>query len=103
MQYNKIYVLHYIAERIFEVRKPDIQEKEPVSFRIKKQIKNDLAILAESTGRSQTFLVEEALQEYININVWQINAIKEGIKAADNGELYTTEELLAQLEKSGEQ
>jgi RHH-type transcriptional regulator, rel operon repressor / antitoxin RelB len=81
---------------------PDPQEKEPVSFRIKKQIKNDLSLLAESTGRSQTFLVEEALQEYIDLNMWQINAIKEGIKAAENDELYSTEEVLAHLEKSGE-
>ncbi|MEW5821797.1 MAG: ribbon-helix-helix domain-containing protein [Cyanobacteriota bacterium] len=81
---------------------PDAHEKEPVSFRIKKQIKNDLANLAETTGRSQTFLVEEALQEYINLNIWQINAIKEGIKAAEKGEFYSTEEVLAQLEESGE-
>jgi len=79
---------------------PDPHEKEPVSFRIKKQIKNDLAILSESTGRSQTFLVEEALQEYIDLNIWQINAVKEGIKAAENGELYSTEEVLAHLEKN---
>ena len=78
---------------------PDPQEKEPVSFRLKKQIKNDLAILSESTGRSQTFLVEEALQDYIDLNMWQINAIKEGIKAAENGELFSTEEVLAHLEK----
>lgn len=81
----------------------DAQGKEPVSFRIKKQIKNDLAYLAETTGRSQTFLVEEALQEYINLNTWQIKAIKEGIKAAENGEFYSTEEILAKLEKTGEQ
>lgn len=81
---------------------PDPKEKEPVSFRIKKQIKNDLAILSESTGRSQTFLVEEALQEYIDLNMWQINAIKEGIKATENDELFSTEEILAHLEKSGD-
>lgn len=81
---------------------PDPHEKEPVSFRIKKQIKNDLAILAESTGRSQTFLVEEALQEYINLNIWQMNAIKEGVKAAEDGELFSTEEVIAHLEKTGD-
>lgn len=79
---------------------PDSLEKEPVSFRIKKQIKKDLSLLAESTGRSQTFLVEEALEQYIDLNTWQINAIKEGITSAENGELYSTEEVLAHLEKS---
>ncbi|OGI03015.1 MAG: hypothetical protein A2Y25_03730 [Candidatus Melainabacteria bacterium GWF2_37_15] len=82
---------------------PNPQDKEPVSFRLHKQIKNDLAQLSEATGRSQTFLIEEALQEYIDLNMWQINAIKEGIKSADNGELYSTEEVLARLEKEREQ
>ena len=78
---------------------PDPQEKEPVSFRIKRKIKNDLSSLAESTGRSQTFLVEEALEQYIDLNSWQINAIKEGIEDADKGKLYSTEDVLAYLEK----
>lgn len=77
---------------------PNPQEKEPVSFRLNKQIKNDLAHLSESTGRSQTFIVEEALQNYIDLNLWQINAIKEGLKQADEGNLLTTEEVLERLE-----
>lgn len=78
---------------------PNPQEKEPVSFRLNKQIKNDLAELSEATGRSQTFIVEEALQSYIELNLWQINAIKEGLKQADEGNLLTTEEVLERLEK----
>jgi predicted transcriptional regulator len=78
---------------------PNPHDKEPVSFRIKKKLKEELAMLSESTGRSQTFLVEEALQEYIDLNIWQIEAIKEGLKAANNGELFTTEEVLERLEK----
>jgi RHH-type transcriptional regulator, rel operon repressor / antitoxin RelB len=81
---------------------PDPNQKEAVSFRIKQQIKNNLEVLSKSTGRSQTFLVEEALQQYIDLNTWQINAIKEGIEAAENDESYSTEEILARLEKSGE-
>ena len=78
---------------------PNPQEKESVSFRLKKQIKNDLATLSEATGRSQTFIVEEALQEYIDLNMWQINAINEGIKQANEGKLLSTEEVLERLEK----
>jgi len=78
---------------------PNPQEKESVSFRLKKQIKNDLATLSEATGRSQTFIVEEALQEYIDLNMWQINAINEGIKQANEAKLLSTEEVLERLEK----
>ena len=78
---------------------PNPQEKESVSFRLKKQIKNDLNKLSEATGRSQTFLVEEALQDYIDLNMWQINAINEAIKSAEDGKFYSTEEILERLEK----
>ena len=78
---------------------PNPQEKESVSFRLKKQIKNDLATLSEATGRSQTFIVEEALQEYIDLNMWQISAINEGIKQANEGKFHSTEEILERLEK----
>ena len=78
---------------------PNPKEKESVSFRLRKQIKNDLATLSETTGRSQTFIVEEALQEYIDLNMWQINAINEGIKSAEEGKLLSTEEVLERLEK----
>jgi len=54
------------------------EENESVSFRLKKQIKNDPDVLSEATGKSQTFIVEESLQEYIDLNMRQINAINEG-------------------------
>lgn len=82
---------------------PNPKDKEPVSFRLNKQIKSDLAKLSEATGRSQTFLIEEALQEYIDLNMWQINAIKEGLKQADEGKLLSTEEVLERLELKREQ
>lgn len=77
-------------------RKPD--EKELVSFRFKKSLKNKLASLSEATGRSQTFLVEEALEQYCDYQSWQIAQVVEGIKAADAGELLSTEQVLRHLE-----
>jgi RHH-type transcriptional regulator, rel operon repressor / antitoxin RelB len=99
MLYNEIHILHCISLKDFIMAVPNPQEKEPVSFRLKKQIKDDLAKLSEATGRPQTFLVEEALQDYIDLNMWQINAIQQGIKSADEGKLYSTEEVLDFLEK----
>lgn len=77
---------------------PDPKNKAAVSFRLKKKIKDDLNTLSEATGRSQTFLVEEALEGYLDLQLWQVKAIKEGIASADRGEFYTTEEILEHLE-----
>lgn len=73
-------------------------EKELVSFRFRKIVKQKLAALAEATGRSQTFLAEEALEQYCNLQDWQVKAIEAGIQSADAGELFSTETVLAQLE-----
>ena len=73
-------------------------EKAFISFRFKKSLKDKLAALSEATGRSQTFLAEEALEAYCDLQAWQIAHIQQGIADADAGLLYTTEEVLAELE-----
>ncbi|MDR4506705.1 MAG: ribbon-helix-helix domain-containing protein [Candidatus Brocadiaceae bacterium] len=44
-------------------------EKELVPFRFHKDLKQKLAHLSEATGRSQTFLAEEAIKQYCDLLV----------------------------------
>ena len=73
--------------------------REPVSFRFKKSINDKLNALSESTGRSKTFLAEEALETYCDLQSWQVEAIQEGIRAADAGELTPHKTVKAKWEK----
>ena len=52
-----------------------------------------LDALAEATGRSRNHLVNEALQRYLDDESWQLAKIEEGLRQADAGEFYTTEEV----------
>jgi len=79
--------------------KPKLSEKEFISFRLRKGLKQKLTQLAEVTGRSQTFLAEEALEAYCDLQEWQITAIKRGIEASNEGRVMTTEQVIAELEK----
>lgn len=45
----------------------------------KKRIEN----LAKSTARSRAFLINEAVQEYLTLNEWQIREIKRRVELAD--------------------
>lgn len=74
------------------------EEKELVSFRLRKTLKAKLASLSRATGRSQTFLAEEAIEAYCEMQGWQIAAIHEGIQDADEDRLHSTEEVLKMLE-----
>lgn len=52
-----------------------------------------LDALAADTDRSRNWLVAKAIQDYVELNAWQIQRIKEGIAEADRGEFATEEEL----------
>ncbi len=52
-----------------------------------------LDALAADTDRSRNWLVAKAIQDYVELNAWQIQRIKEGIAEADRGEFATDEEL----------
>lgn len=52
-----------------------------------------LDALAADTDRSRNWLAARAIQDYVELNAWQIQRIKEGIAEADRGEFATEEEL----------
>lgn len=68
-------------------------KKEQISLRISKETKEKLEKLSQATGRDKTFLANEALNQYCDTQSWQIEAIQEGIKAAENGEFVSHEEV----------
>lgn len=57
----------------------------PKTFRLNAEIVAGLDRLAASTNRSKTFLVEEALTDYLEREAWQIAEITEAVAEADSG------------------
>ena len=58
---------------------------EQFSLRLSKDTKDKLQALAEATGRTKAFLAQDAIEKYLEIESWQIRAIREASKAADEG------------------
>jgi RHH-type rel operon transcriptional repressor/antitoxin RelB len=58
---------------------------ETVSVRLARSIKARLQQLAKSTGRSRTFLGAAAIEEYLDINEWQVAGILGAIASLDRG------------------
>lgn len=54
-----------------------------LSVRVPAEVRDDLEVLADSTGRSKSFLASEAIETYISTQAWQIKAIKEALKKTD--------------------
>lgn len=57
----------------------------PISVRLRQETRERLARLAESTGRSQAWLAAEAIEEFVDLNEWQIGAIQTALDEADAG------------------
>jgi RHH-type rel operon transcriptional repressor/antitoxin RelB len=56
------------------------------TLRVETEVKKRLEKLARSTGRSRSFLAAQALNEYLDLNEWQVAGVKQAIAALDGGE-----------------
>ena len=56
-----------------------------LSVRVDQRAKKRLEKLAKRTGRSRSYLAAEAINEYLDINEWQVAGIKQAIASLDRG------------------
>jgi RHH-type transcriptional regulator, rel operon repressor / antitoxin RelB len=56
------------------------------TVRVDAHTKERLERLAKSTGRSRSFLAAEAINQYLEVNEWQVAGIKQAIASLDRGE-----------------
>ena len=68
---------------------------EHFSLRLSKSTKQKLDELAKATGRSKAFLALDAIERYLEVEAWQINAIKEGICEAENNKTVSIDDIKA--------
>ena len=72
-----------------------------MTVRVPVRLKQRLAALAESTDRSASFLAAEALESYVDLNEWQVAAIREGVADADADRFVEHAEVEAWLKTWG--
>jgi predicted transcriptional regulator len=56
------------------------------TVRVDAAAKKRLEKLAKNTGRSRSFLAAEAINEYLDINEWQVAGIKQAMASLDRGD-----------------
>lgn len=65
-----------------------------LTVRIDDKTKHRLEKLAKSTCRTKSNLITYAIKDYLEVNEWQVQEIKKGIKEADTGHLINHEDVL---------
>jgi RHH-type transcriptional regulator, rel operon repressor / antitoxin RelB len=59
--------------------------KETMTVRIEPRTRRVLDKIAEALDRDRTYVVNEALESYIDVHRWQIDHIRQGLREADAG------------------
>lgn len=62
-------------------------EKQTVSFRLDSDKVSALDALADALDRDRTYLLNEAVSAYLDVQQWQIEHIKAAVRQADAGNL----------------
>jgi predicted transcriptional regulator len=62
-------------------------DKQTVSFRLDAEKVEALDDLAKALDRDRTYLLNEAVEAYLDVQQWQLEHIRAGIREADAGKL----------------
>jgi len=57
-----------------------------MTIRLEPALKERLDHLAEATQRSKSFLAAQAIREFVDLNEWQVQEIRNALAEADNEE-----------------
>ena len=76
---------------------------EAFTVRAESNIVHQLDYIAGSLDRSRNYLVNQAIQEYLETHAWQVEKITQGIEAADRGELVEHDQVMQEMEALIEQ
>lgn len=70
-----------------------------LTLRIPEETKAKLDKLAKATHRSKSFLAEEAIARYLELEAWQVGEIEQAILEADRGDFAPPSDLANLLKK----
>jgi predicted transcriptional regulator len=64
-----------------------------ISFRMRSDTVETLDALAETMDRDRTYLLNEAVEHYLELNEYHIKLIKKGLRAAERGDFVPDAEM----------
>ena len=67
----------------------------PVSVRLQPALNDKVTAIADALDRPKSWVIEQAVADYVAMQAWQLAAIAEGVRAADAGRLAAHEDVAA--------
>ena len=72
-----------------------------MSVRLRDEEEPQLWQLAQSTGRTKSWLANQAIQDYLAREAWQITEVEAALREADAGDFVPEKEMMAKFNRWG--
>lgn len=69
-----------------------------ITIRTDPELAGKLAAIASAMDRSRNWVIQEALRQYVDTQMWQIEGIKAAIASLDEGEGIPHEQVMAEAQ-----
>jgi len=67
---------------------------QPLSIRLEPELSDQVTAIATALDRPKSWIIEQAVRDYVAVQQWQLAAIDEGIADADTGQVASHEEVM---------
>lgn len=74
----------------------------PVSVRLQAELNEQVTAIAHSLDRPKSWVIEQAIKDFVAVQTWQMAAIDEGFRAADAGRMVAHDEVAAWVRSWGQ-
>ncbi len=71
-----------------------MRKTSPMSVRLPETLNEQVMEVAAALDRPRSWVIEQAVRDYVAMQQWQLTAIDEGIRAADAGEVAAHEDVV---------
>ena len=72
-----------------------------MSVRLPDEVEQQLGQLAQSTGRTKSWLANQAIKDYLAREAWQITEVEAALREADAGDFVSEKEMMAKFNRWG--
>jgi predicted transcriptional regulator len=75
--------------------------KTSLNVRLDPELDQKLSAVASRLDRPRAWVVEHAIKEFIELQLWQLTAIEEGLRDADSGRVVSHKKVVEWVESWG--
>jgi predicted transcriptional regulator len=72
-----------------------------VSVRLPPELNKQLSDIAQALGRPKSWVIEQAIRDFVTVQAWHLAAIDEGLQDAEAGRLVAHDDVAAWVRSRG--